>query len=750
MAENVISPGMPAPGPSRSFLSSLFAGIDPNALKFGVKFGVAGISAVYISLLIRLSEPTWALFTVFVLMIAQYVGAIAEKSLFRFVGTIVGGLLGYLLTGSLEQQPWVFLPLVSLIIGFCTAMYGQNRYPYAFLLCGMTMVVVVSNGITQPDNSWKYMLWRIEEVSVGIIITLVVQSLFWPRFARREFTKNMHLAFADLEDCFRSASRLFLEGGEKNAITRAESFPVRITALRTLLDLAGRESHFFHQRLPTYYNITTCLARISSAIATMDDSLPESSLYRTALAGPFRQIHKAIAEGLHNLSCDNVSPEGRRTHREAVDKATDDIARTLAAMRDDERIFTVPLKDARIVGVHSLALADIAEQIREAHKSIDSLPQDPLEYSREIELATVSRVPSPFWIHAGIKSAIAVFIALILENWLNPPGGTMMVLGAWVFTALNACSPGGQGDQRAFHFTVYNAFVMAAFCIVVLFARPMLSSYAVMNTVMFTWLFLWGFLSFNTRGVTIPMQLAMLLLVGVLGLNGQEPISFQAVVDLYFGIVLAQLLAAIVQRMFWPSLPQLELRNRFVEFLALAQNCVSKGFLNLPFWQRSRLGLLPGESAQRIDVLRPPFCPPDEPPRLYDYLHALQRVTNELASTVGCLAPLLPPEHKVRGEELIAKLEGAIHDLLAAHQHMIASASGRAPDATVLAGLSTVWRDWSREIRLWCITNRHPMLDSIRISGFTGRYVKITRDLLQMTESASTLRLPLYMGDYRL
>src|SRR6187431_2666693 len=96
---------------------------DP-AFRYGLKFGLAGVLAVFIALLIRLQMPTWALFTVFVLMIAQYVGAIAEKSFFRIVGTIVGGVLGYLVTAAFEQQPLMFLPIVGLVVAASTAMFG--------------------------------------------------------------------------------------------------------------------------------------------------------------------------------------------------------------------------------------------------------------------------------------------------------------------------------------------------------------------------------------------------------------------------------------------------------------------------------------------------------------------------------------------------------------------------------------------------------------------------------------------------
>jgi len=81
---------------------------DPKTM-FGIKLGLAGLLAVYISQLIRLGHANWALFTVLVLAPAQYVGAIAPRSVARVVGTILGGLSGVWLVGNYQQDRLFFL-----------------------------------------------------------------------------------------------------------------------------------------------------------------------------------------------------------------------------------------------------------------------------------------------------------------------------------------------------------------------------------------------------------------------------------------------------------------------------------------------------------------------------------------------------------------------------------------------------------------------------------------------------------------
>ena len=76
---------------------------DPKAI-FGIKLGLAGLLALYLSLLIGLEYAKWALFTVLVLAPAQYVGAIAQRSIARVVGTNIFGRQG-MFNMELEHQP---------------------------------------------------------------------------------------------------------------------------------------------------------------------------------------------------------------------------------------------------------------------------------------------------------------------------------------------------------------------------------------------------------------------------------------------------------------------------------------------------------------------------------------------------------------------------------------------------------------------------------------------------------------------
>ena len=50
------------------------------------------------------------------------------------------------------------------------------------------------------------------------------------------------------------------------------------------------------------------------------------------------------------------------------------------------------------------------------------------------------------------------------------------------------------------------------------------------------------------------MQITLLATVGALGLNAQQPVTFQSIMGVYFGVVLGLTLSALVQRLLWPVL----------------------------------------------------------------------------------------------------------------------------------------------------------------------------------------------------
>ena len=732
-------------------LQSVRAHIDQvfgsPAVRHGIKFGLAGVLSVLIALFIRLPDPTWALITAFVVMLAQFVGAVAEKSMMRVIGTVIGGVIGYLLTAGLEQQPVLYLLLVGGVVGFGTAMFGYAKYPYAFLLCALTTMVVASNGMNDPAFSWRPALARIEEVCVGVITAVLVTSLVWPRYARKEFLEKMRLALAELRKGLVARSALLFEAPDEAGGLDDRNFATAIAGLQNLLHFGAMESQYFRARLPIYTEMISCLSRISAAVDTLVQTLPERAPFRHHLRAELEATHAAISDCLGVFADPEADSSRRAAAISAMNQSCAQWREKLHALRQTDIPLSIPVEQVLHFSGHALSLDEVAEQLGHLNFLLESLPTNAPHSSREA-VAPPSPPLDPFWIRNGVKACIAVTLGLFVQNWLQPPGGSMVVLATWVSTILSRLYPGGQGDRRAFHCVVYTALGGILYVFAMLLLAPALSSYLILNMLLFVVLFLFGYLTQAVPGVTFGMQVTLLATVGTLGLNAQEPVTFQSIMGVYFGIVVGLILSALVQRLLWPVLPQWEIRDRILELLRHCRMILEFPPDQRPLWLHQRLALIPGETLRWIEVMNKPDCPPDEPPRLREYVNTLRRAAGHLLTSSGQLLPLLPAPQAEEGRKALRSLRDIMHSELSAQADLFSLRETSIPTRSALEEALSEMHRWVASLRLWILANNIPITESVRLLGLADRFEMAGNELLAASRQAAALRLRLYLGDY--
>src|SRR6202040_4295146 len=183
-------------------------------IRYGIKMGLAGLLALFCTLVLRLPHDNWAILTVLVLMSARFVGSIAVKAIMRVIGTVAGALVGVWLVSDYTSTPEIFLPVLFLVMAFASYKFGQvgaRQVPYAFFLFGLTTLVVATDGVADPAQAWQIGLDRTEEIIVGIISSLLVTTLLWPRYAREEFLEASRTALKTVGQLFSVHARAYLE-----------------------------------------------------------------------------------------------------------------------------------------------------------------------------------------------------------------------------------------------------------------------------------------------------------------------------------------------------------------------------------------------------------------------------------------------------------------------------------------------------------------------------------------------------------
>jgi hypothetical protein len=396
------------------------------------------------------------------------------------------------------------------------------------------------------------------------------------------------------------------------------------------------------------------------------------------------------------------------------------------------------------MSAHLLLLRELCDLL----KKFDILNNSPAEtYPLSERLALAPAWPSVPWIQRGIRAGAAVVAGLILENWLNPPGSGMMMLCIFTFTALNAISPNESGDRPAVRQLIVMSSVMALASLAMLVSTPLLASYAVQNTVMVTWAFLFGYWFHRAGGITVPLMYCFMVLACVVSLNAQEPVSFEAIVGMFFGMVNGPIIACVAQRLMWPTLPQNNLRLGVKKYLESMQAALRDGMWSLPLWQRTEHTLFPAKARLAIAAMRGPTCPPDEAKRLEEFILTIQEMSWEFSLCLGRLHPILPPDFLEKGNASIARAKETLRRGLAELADSFAAA--RQP-TDLTAEMDTALRDWDEWmdwLRRQILANQTSPEISIPMMGISARIRSTLQLLRRANAEARTLRLRDYLGD---
>ncbi|SHK11606.1 Uncharacterized membrane protein YccC [Roseomonas rosea] len=131
--------------------------------------------ALYTAYALELESPSSAGLTVLIIA-ASSRGAILSKSIYRLLGSAVGGVVAILLVSLFAQAPWLFIAAFSLWLGLCTFLASLLRYfrSYGAVLAGYTIAIVGIPALANPDNVLILACGRVAVVSIGVLSTAFV------------------------------------------------------------------------------------------------------------------------------------------------------------------------------------------------------------------------------------------------------------------------------------------------------------------------------------------------------------------------------------------------------------------------------------------------------------------------------------------------------------------------------------------------------------------------------------------------
>jgi uncharacterized membrane protein YccC len=145
-----------------------------SVLVHSVRTTVVAVASLLVARLFHLPESYWAPITSVVITQSSLGGAFTV-SWQRFVGTILGALVGGIVAGYFGPHVLVYAVCIFLL-GIVCAVTRSQYSAYRFGAVALTIVVLIPRAGVPP---WKIAFDRFAEVSIGIGVALFF-TLIWP------------------------------------------------------------------------------------------------------------------------------------------------------------------------------------------------------------------------------------------------------------------------------------------------------------------------------------------------------------------------------------------------------------------------------------------------------------------------------------------------------------------------------------------------------------------------------------------
>jgi uncharacterized membrane protein YccC len=430
-------------------------------VQYGIKVGLAGLLALFCTQVLRLPHDNWAILTVLVLMSAQFVGSITVKAIMRVIGTIAGALVGIWLVGDYTSTPAIFLPVLFLVVALASYQFGQlgaRQVPYAYFLLGLTTLTVATDGVTDPAQAWQIGLDRSEEILVGIMSSLLVTSVLWPRYAREEFLEAGRAALKTVSQLVSAHVQASIDPANAPSETEniRSTFDRQLSVLRNLLQAGARESTFFSARLSNYNAFLVSLTNLFPAGLYLSRHRVEP-WFLDHLRQETESLLAAISDEFNILT--TARSPGEKSPSSHLNEAFAALQEKVNEIRDHGVLAATPLQTAIAFAGHFAAVRTVCDELNNIRSAMEGLPR----FGQALPEAKPhwDLLPSIdwFWVRVAVKGGLAAVISIVLLKWINPPGPAAIPLMAWLLTILGRPSlrVGGTGDLRAFQ-TAFRAY----------------------------------------------------------------------------------------------------------------------------------------------------------------------------------------------------------------------------------------------------------------------------------------------------
>lgn len=400
---------------------------------------VAAFLTLWLAMRLELPQPRTAMITVFIVMQPQS-GQVFAKSFYRFLGTLAGSAVMVLLIALFAQNTELFLGALAIWVGICTAGATRNRNfrAYGFVLAGYTAAMVGLPALAHPDGAFMAAVWRVLEISLGILCSTLVSAAILPQTSSAAMRNALYQRFGVfalfVTDGLRGRSRR--EGFEASNV-RFIAEAVGLEGLRSVTVFEDPHMRRRNGRLSRLNSEFMSITTRFNALHQLLERLRADEAAPVVAARPGVQDLAELLDGFSGRAL--TSPDAARLVNQlsAYKDGLPVKVRSLRAAFQEEHPSEAEQLDFHTAYELLYRFVDDLHNYAQTHASL-------AEHSHEREQWDETFIPKTNWLACAASGIRASFILMVLGSyWVATawPSGATMTLIAAATVGLSAATP---------------------------------------------------------------------------------------------------------------------------------------------------------------------------------------------------------------------------------------------------------------------------------------------------------------------
>lgn len=500
----------------------------PLAAKESIKTGLAMSLACGIAMSLGWSNPYWACIAVAVVSLPT-VGESLKKCMQRLWGTFVGAGISLLLYGLFAQQRWAFISCLSAYLGLCAYRITVSRAVYFWFLSGYVSLLIAAAIIgTGAHQAFAVAVLRLQETGLGILTYAVVSVFVWPQRGVDDLQATVSsLLGVQVRLLHVSFSLLRGEDSDEPAEKWAGLGDQLLGQLGRRLDAAEMEQFEIGERRVWWRRLLAAFGEMRASLRIWQESFPE----------------------LRALDLDDVLPDLGRVQTALTARWS----RLLSLMDgkaplDREPVVALRLEEERLARLSHLQRASVLTTLAALRRveaasralfdcllALQGYGEEQAPPGKPSSRATVRPADADSFV-ALLRGLAAVWLAMLVWIYIDPPGHTAFVVFVGLFTLMGVMAP----QMDWLKFLVVNGIGVVIAAVLYVWVMPSLSRFLELGLLMFCLTAFVFFISWHPRLTGLKLA-GIVPFIMMTGLQNHQTYDFALFVNntaaMLFGIL---------------------------------------------------------------------------------------------------------------------------------------------------------------------------------------------------------------------